>query len=49
MTLLYIYDVLFTYVGLSDMGWLRLGGSIKLQVSFAEYRPVIGLFCKRDL
>jgi len=45
----YIYDVLFTYVGLSDMGWLRLGGSIKLQVSFAEYRPVIGLFCKRDL
>jgi len=26
----------------SDYGWLRLVGSLKLQVSFAEYR----LFCK---
>jgi len=31
------------------MGWLRLVGSLKLWVSFAEYSLFIGLFCKRDL
>jgi len=31
------------------MGWLCLVGSIKLQVSFAEFSLFIGLFCSRDL
>jgi len=30
-----IYGLIDGYI---DMGWLRLVGSIKLQVSFAEYR-----------
>jgi len=35
---------------LGDMGWLRLVGSTKLQVSFAEYRLFYrALLCKRDL
>jgi len=28
-----------------DMGWLRIAGSLKLQVSFAELISFIGLFC----
>ena len=32
----------------SGIGWLRLVGSLKLQVSFAESVSFIGLFCKRD-
>ena len=32
------------------MGWPRLVGSSKIQVSFAEYRlSFVGLFCKRNL
>jgi len=38
------------------MGWLGLVGSLKIRVSFAEYRALlqnavccIGLFCKRDV
>ena len=34
---------------LFHMWWLRLVDSLKLYVSFAEYRLFIGLFCKRDL
>jgi len=32
-----------------NMRWLWLVGSLKSQVSFAEYSLFIGLFCKRDL
>ena len=31
------------------MGWLRSVGSLKLNVTFSEYRLFIGLSCKRDL
>jgi len=35
LTNLYPYVKIYRY---ADMGWLRLVGSLKLQVSFAEYR-----------
>ena len=37
-------EVLIGRCSLHIMGWLRLVGSLKLQVSFAEYRSFMGLF-----
>jgi len=31
------YELVMSHMGMSHMGWLRLVGSLKLQVSFAEY------------